>query len=77
MTTVCKRRLSSGGNDQWRREWDSNPRYGFHRTHAFQACDLNHSSISPRGPKYNREAGRERGARVGRLLSGQAASAAR
>ena len=31
----------------WRREWDSNPRYGFRRTHAFQACALNHSAISP------------------------------
>ena len=31
----------------WRRGRDSNPRYGFHRTHAFQACDLNHSSTSP------------------------------
>ena len=35
-------------NPDWRRGRDSNPRYGFHRTHAFQACDLNHSSTSPR-----------------------------
>jgi hypothetical protein len=33
----------------WRRGRDSNPRYGFPRKHAFQACDLNHSSTSPRG----------------------------
>src|SRR5215510_9869339 len=25
----------------------SSPRYGFHRIHAFQAYDLNHSSTSP------------------------------
>ena len=31
----------------WRRERDSNPRYGIHRTHAFQACTLSHSVISP------------------------------
>jgi hypothetical protein len=31
----------------WRRERDSNPRYGLSRTHAFQACTLNHSAISP------------------------------
>lgn len=31
----------------WRRERDSNPRYALKRTHAFQACDLNHSSTSP------------------------------
>ena len=31
-----------------RRGRDSNPRYGFNRTHAFQACDLNHSSTAPK-----------------------------
>ena len=31
---------------EWRREGDSNPRY-FLGTHAFQACALNHSAISP------------------------------
>ena len=31
----------------WRRERDSNPRYGIRRTHAFQACTLSHSVISP------------------------------
>src|SRR5579884_1301066 len=30
----------------WRREGDSNPRYCL-GTHAFQACALNHSAISP------------------------------
>ena len=38
---------TSGYRTVWRRGRDSNPRYGFHRTHAFQACDLNHSSTSP------------------------------
>ncbi len=33
-------------NGEWRREGDSNPRY-FLGTHAFQACALNHSAISP------------------------------
>jgi hypothetical protein len=32
---------------QWRRERDSNPRYAVKRTHAFQACSLNHSDTSP------------------------------
>ena len=31
---------------KWRREGDSNPRYCL-GTHAFQACALNHSAISP------------------------------
>ena len=31
----------------WRREWDSNPRYQSPGTHAFQACSLSHSDISP------------------------------
>ena len=31
---------------RWRREGDSNSRY-FLGTHAFQACALNHSAISP------------------------------
>ena len=31
---------------EWRREGDSNPRYCL-GTHAFQACALNHSAISP------------------------------
>ncbi len=30
----------------WRRERDSNPRYHY-STHAFQACSLSHSDISP------------------------------
>ena len=33
-------------HQDWRRERDSNPRY-FLGTHAFQACALNHSAISP------------------------------
>ena len=32
--------------EKWRRERDSNPRYCL-GTHAFQACALNHSAISP------------------------------
>jgi hypothetical protein len=31
----------------WRRERDSNPRYGLTRIHAFQACSFNHSDTSP------------------------------
>ena len=31
----------------WRREGDSNPRPAFDESHAFQACQLNHSCISP------------------------------
>ena len=31
----------------WRRGRDSNPRYAFGRTHAFQACSLNRSDTSP------------------------------
>src|ERR1700709_439842 len=34
---------------EWRRERDSNPRYCL-GTHAFQACALNHSAISPTVP---------------------------
>ncbi len=30
-----------------RRGGDSNPRYGFTRTHAFQACTFSHSDTSP------------------------------
>lgn len=30
------------------------PRIGYEPIHAFQACDLNHSSISPKGQKYSR-----------------------
>ncbi len=41
--------LAQGGSYTcWRREWDSNPRCRIHRTHAFQACTLSHSVISPR-----------------------------
>ncbi len=32
----------------WRRERDSNPRYGLTRTHTFQACSLSHSDTSPK-----------------------------
>jgi hypothetical protein len=32
----------------WRRERDSNPRYGLKRTHTFQACSLSHSDTSPK-----------------------------
>jgi hypothetical protein len=41
----------------WRREGDSNPRYLL-GIHAFQACALNHSAISPPGRlehKFSRE----------------------
>ena len=31
----------------WRRDGDSNPRYGANRIHAFQACSFNHSDTSP------------------------------
>ncbi len=31
----------------WRRERDSNPRHGIPRIHAFQACALDRSAISP------------------------------
>ena len=31
----------------WRRERDSNPRYGLTRIHAFQACAFNRSATSP------------------------------
>ena len=35
---------------------DSNPRYALRRTHAFQACSLNHSDTSPdRGESYTDE----------------------
>ena len=40
--------LGESKNLKWRREGDSNPRY-FLGTHAFQACALNHSAISPPG----------------------------
>src|SRR5688572_10270781 len=54
----------------WRRGRDSNPRYGFHRTHAFQACDLNHSSTSPDAGFYRLSDVTERAAALGRGLAG-------
>ena len=42
-TAACGENLKIS---KWRREGDSNPRY-FLGTHAFQACALNHSAISP------------------------------
>ncbi len=36
---------------KWRRERDSNPRYGVNRIHAFQACAFDHSAISPHKKK--------------------------
>jgi hypothetical protein len=38
----------------WRRERDSNPRWVL-ATHAFQACALNHSAISPPKGRANLE----------------------
>src|SRR2546421_7533347 len=54
----------------WRRERDSNPRY-FLGTHAFQACALNHSAISPPSSlNLNKLSGtRNDFWRVGRLLT--------
>ena len=51
---------------EWRREGDSNPRC-FLGTHAFQACALNHSAISPPRPNMwhalrPRARGKRRGA---------------
>jgi hypothetical protein len=49
--SAAQRLLEASGKTQskkrdWRRERDSNPRYCL-GTHAFQACALNHSAISP------------------------------
>ena len=42
----CAPALTFTQESIWRREWDLNPRWGL-ATHAFQACALNHSAISP------------------------------
>ena len=51
---VSAKQKAPRGAFVWRREWDSNPRYVLRRTHAFQACDLNRSSISPDGAHFSR-----------------------
>ena len=43
---VAKPTRRRGPPEAWRREGDSNPRYLL-SNHAFQACALNHSAISP------------------------------
>ena len=37
-----------GYNDNWRREWDSNPRYPVRSTTVFETAPFNRSGIPPR-----------------------------
>jgi hypothetical protein len=46
LTTTHARQREFSEKSNWRREGDSNPRYLL-GIHAFQACALNHSAISP------------------------------
>ena len=52
----------------WRRERDSNPRYGLSRIHTFQACSFNHSDTSPHAASLARRIGARQ--RSGRIAGG-------
>ena len=51
-TIILTSRVRMQDPTNWRRERDSNPRYGMNRIHTFQACAFSRSAISPERPFY-------------------------